>query len=74
MALFRVVVTRSVILCGERLEAGMSVDVACPGVFVSDPLGYQGGKRVIDAFWRIYGIEIKDIYALRNYVQFQKIS
>lgn len=74
MALFRITVTRSVILGGEELEAGMSVDVSCSGLFVSDPLGYQGGKRVADAFWRIYGIDIKDVHALRNYVKIQKIS
>lgn len=74
MALFRVVVTRSVILCGEELEAGMSVEVVCPGVCVYDPFGYQGGKRVIDAFWRIYGIDIKNIYALRDYVRVEKIN
>ena len=64
----------SVILCGEELEAGMSVEVSCSGLFVSDPFGYQGGKRVADAFWRIYGIDIKDTYALRNYVKVQKIN
>lgn len=74
MALFRITVTRSVILCGEELEAGMSVDVSCSGLFVSDPFGYQGGKRVADAFWRIYGIDIKDTYALRNYVKVQRIN
>ena len=74
MALFRVTVTRSVILCGEELEAGMSVEVSCPGLFVSDPFGYQGGQRVADAFWRIYGIDIKDIYSLRNYVRVEKIN
>ena len=74
MALFRVTVTRSVILYGEELEAGMSVEVSCPGLFVSDPFGYQGGQRVADAFWRIYGIDIKDIHSLRNYVKVQKIN
>ena len=74
MALFKITVIRTVDLCGERLERGMSVEVSCPGLFVSDPFGYQGGQRVADAFWRIYGIDIKDIYSLRNYVRVEKIN
>ena len=74
MALFKITVIRTVDLCGERLERGMSVEVSCPGLFASDPFGYQGGQRVADVFWRIYGIDIKDIYSLRNYVRVEKIN
>jgi len=75
MALFRITVNRTVDLCGERLERGMSVEVACSGLFVSDPLGYQGGQRVVDAFMRMYGIDIsRGIGSLRNYVTVQKLG
>ncbi len=55
MALFRITVTHTRITNGIRLEKGMSVDVASS---YSNPLTTNGGHEVIDAFQRIYGLDL----------------
>lgn len=57
MPLFRVTVKNSVNCNGLRLEAGMSVDVMSQSF--NDPLHTNGGQSVVDAFMRIYGIDLK---------------
>ena len=42
---------------GIRIEPGMSVEVVTPSF--ANPLLVNGGQPVIDAFRRIYGIDIK---------------
>ena len=42
---------------GIRIEPGMSVEVVTPSF--ANPLLVNGGQQVIDAFRRIYGIDIK---------------
>ena len=42
---------------GIRIEPGMSVEVVTQSM--SNPVTTNGGKPVIDAFMRIYGIDIK---------------
>lgn len=42
---------------GIRIEPGMSVEVVTPSF--ANPLLVNGGQPVVDAFMRIYGIDIK---------------
>ena len=42
---------------GIRIEPGMSVEVVTQSM--SNPVTTNGGQQVIDAFYRIYGIDIK---------------
>ena len=42
---------------GTRIEPGMSVEVVTQSM--SNPVTTNGGQLVIDAFYRIYGIDIK---------------
>ncbi len=42
---------------GIRIEPGMSVEVVTPSF--TNPLLVNGGQQVVDAFRRIYGIDIK---------------
>lgn len=57
MARFRIT-TKHVKSCnGIRIEPGMSVEVITQSM--SNPVNTNGGQPVIDAFYRIYGIDIK---------------
>lgn len=47
---------------GIRLEPGMSVDVSSSSF--SNPVSTNGGKLVADAFYRVYGVDIKKAGAL----------
>ncbi len=60
--LYRVTVKNSKISNGIRLERGMSVDVVTNSM--SNPVTTNGGQDVVDAFMRIYGIDIKKAGAL----------
>lgn len=62
MPLFKVTVTNSKNTNGIRLERGMSVDVVTNSM--SNPVITNGGQLVVDAFMRIYGIDIKRVGAL----------
>lgn len=72
MPLFRVTVIRRVNTNGVRLEPGMSVDVVTNSY--SDPVHTNGGQSVVDAFRRIYGVDIKRAGALNGvYLKVNKI-
>ncbi|WP_297273063.1 DUF6140 family protein [uncultured Bacteroides sp.] len=62
MPLFRVTVKRSRSTNGVRIEAGMHVEI--PSSSFSNPVTTNGGQVVADAFYRIYGIDIKKAGAL----------
>ena len=62
MPLFRITVKQSKVSNGVRLEKGMSVDVVSNSF--SNPVSTNGGQPVIDAFNRIYGVDIKKAGAL----------
>ena len=57
MPLFRVTVKQPTNCNGVRLERGMSVEVVSNSM--SNPVSTNGGQSVIDAFMRVYGIDIK---------------
>lgn len=73
MPLFRVTVRQRVNCSDVRLEPGMSVDVVSNSF--SDPVHTNGGQSVIDAFMRIYGIDVKKAGALNGvYLKVDKIG
>ena len=85
MPLFRITVKQSKVSNGVRLEKGMSVDVVSrleKGMSVdvvsnsfSNPVSTNGGQPVVDAFNRIYGIDIKKAGALSMvYLDVQRIG
>lgn len=64
MARFRIT-TKHVKNCnGIRIEPGMSVEVITQTM--SHPVSTNGGQCVVDAFYRIYGINIKKAGCLNN--------
>ena len=73
MPLFRITVKTRVNTNGVRLEPGMSVDVVTNSF--SDPVHTNGGQCVVDAFKRIYGVDIKRAGALNGvYLQVTRIG
>ena len=72
MAYFRVTVKTTKIANGVRLEKGMSVDFPSSN---TSPLSANGGKEILDAFMRKYGIDIKKAGALgSNYLDVQRVG
>ena len=63
MALFKITVKASRTINTIRLEKGMSVEVVST---YSNPMSTNGGKEVIAAFERKYGIDLKKANALSS--------
>ncbi len=57
MALFKITTKHRRHVNGIHIEAGMSVEVVSQNM--TNPITTNGGQSVIDAFNRIYGIDIK---------------
>ena len=57
MPRFRITTKNRKNVNGIRIEPGMSVEVVTQSM--SNPVVTNGGQAVIDAFYRIYGIDIK---------------
>ena len=57
MPRFRITTKNRKTVNGIRIEPGMSVEVVTQSM--SNPVITNGGQSVIDAFYRIYGIDIK---------------
>lgn len=73
MPLFRITVKQSKVSNGVRIEKGMSVDVVSNSF--SNPVSTNGGQPVVDAFNRIYGVDIKNAGALSMvYLDVEKIG
>jgi hypothetical protein len=71
--LYRITVKQNKIANGLRIERGMTVDVVTNSY--SNPITTNGGQSVIDAFMRIYGIDIKKIGALNTvFLDCQRIN
>lgn len=62
MARFRITTKRVKNSNGIRIEPGMSVEVVTQSM--NNPVTTNGGQVVVDAFYRIYGIDIKRAGAL----------
>lgn len=72
MALFRATVKMTRVNNGVRLEKGMSVEFAST---YGAPMSTNGGKEVIDAFMRKYGVDILKAGAKSNtYIEIEKIN
>ena len=73
MPLFRITVKTAKNSNGVRIEKGMSVDVVSNSF--NNPVVTNGGQSVIDAFYPIYGIDIKKAGALSTvYLDVKKIG
>lgn len=57
MAMFQITTKNRKQVNGIRIEPGMTVQVVSQSM--SNPVITNGGQSVIDAFYRIYGIDIK---------------
>ncbi len=58
---------------GIRIERGMSVEVVTNNI--TNPVTTNGGQAVVDAFMRIYGIDIRKVGALNMvYLDLQRIG
>lgn len=58
---------------GIRVERGMSVEVETNNI--TNPVTTNGGQAVVDAFMRIYGIDIRKVGALNMvYLDVQRIG
>ncbi len=58
MAIFQITTKNRKQVNGIRIEPGMAVQVVTQSM--SNPVITNGGQPVIDAFYRIYGIDIKE--------------
>lgn len=65
MALFRVTVKNPLFRNGIRLEKGMQVDIVVPHA-AQYPLHHNNGQPVVDAFLRIYGIDLRKANAVNS--------
>ena len=73
MPLFRITTKMGKNSNGIRLESGMCVEVVTQSF--NNPVITDGGKKVIDAFYRIYGIDIKEAGALNmTYLDVERIN
>lgn len=71
MALFKITVKKTILANGIRVEKGMSVELASTH---SNPVSTNGGKEVVDAFMRKYGVDLKKAHALSSvYLETEKI-
>ena len=58
---------------GIRIEPGMSVEVVSQSM--SNPILSNGGQPVVDAFMRIYGLDIRRAGALNmTYLNVERIN
>ena len=62
MPIFRITTKMGKNSNGIRLEPGMCVEVVTQSF--NNPVITEGGRKVIEAFYRIYGIDIKEAGAL----------
>lgn len=62
MAKFKITTLHARNSNGIRIEPGMSVEVVTQSM--SNPVNTNGGQTVVDAFMRIYGIDIRKAGAL----------
>ena len=64
MPRFRITTKNRKNVNGIRIEPGMSIEVVTQSM--SNPVITNGGQAVADAFYRIYGIDIKKAGCLNN--------
>ena len=73
MALFRITTKRTSVTNSVRIDPGMEVQVVSNSV--SNPVTTNGGQPVVDAFMRVYGIDIKKAGCLNSvYLDVERIG
>ncbi|MBQ0058114.1 MAG: hypothetical protein KBT20_10705 [Bacteroidales bacterium] len=73
MPLFQITTKQRTSCNGIRIEPGMSVQVVSKSF--SNPIISNGGQLVIDAFMRVYGIDIKKAGCLNTvYLNCERIG
>lgn len=73
MPLYQVTVTKTVASNGIRLEPGMQVVI--PTQTTTNPVSINGGKDVIAALQRVYGINVTSIFGfLKTVLRVDKIG
>lgn len=65
MALFKITVKHPMYRNGIKLEKGMSVEVVMVHAAYY-PITYNNGQAVVDAFMRIYGIDLRKVNAMNS--------
>ena len=71
MTLFKITVKQTLLTNGQRLEKGMSVELASSH---GNPVSTNGGKDVAVAFMRKYGVDLKMANLLSGvYLEIEKI-
>lgn len=71
--IYKITVKTSKNSIGIRVERGMSVEVVTNNI--TNPVTTNGGQAVVDAFMRIYGIDIRKVGALNMvYLDVQRIG
>ena len=71
MALYRVVVKHTTRKGVVFLEKGMSVEI--PTNSINNPLYINGGKEVVLAFQRVYGIDLLQFGNFRAFLSAERI-
>lgn len=73
MALYQVTVSKTVASNGIRLETGMQV--VLPTQTTTNPVSVNGGKDVIAAFQRVFGIDVtKSFEILKTALKVEKVG
>ena len=73
MARFIVTTKRMTQFNGIRIEPGMSVEVVTKNF--NNPLLMNGGQPIVDAFYRIYGIDIRKAGILnQSYLDVEQVK
>lgn len=71
MALFKITVKQTLLTNGQRVEKGMSIELASSH---GNPVSTNGGKDVADVFMRKYGVDLKKANMLSGvYLETEKI-
>lgn len=71
--IYRVTVKQSKLTSGIRVDRGMSVDVVSNSM--NNPVTTNGGQDVVNAFMRVYGVDIRQAGALSMaYLDVQRIG
>jgi len=71
--IYRFTVKQNKLTSGIRVERGMSIDVVTNSM--NNPVTTNGGQPIVDAFMRIYGIDLRKVGALNMaYLDVERIG
>lgn len=73
MSLFKATIKRTATINGIRFEKGMTVNVVSK--YSSNPLAINGGREVVEAFLRIYNVDIRKANMVSSsFIEINKIN